>query len=102
MDRVTPGGLKDYVFRARKFLEDSRNNVNPFANFKPEIPTGVNLKPGTELFAQMEEKGLRELPKLGYVLIAGGLGERLGYSGIKIDLPVCVIEPHYSYLKYYI
>lgn len=50
----------------------------------------------------MEEKGLRELPKLGFVLIAGGLGERLGYSGIKIDLPVCIIEPDYSYLKYYI
>lgn len=35
-------------------------------------------------------------------MIAGGLGERLGYSGIKIDLPVCTIEEDYSYLKYYI
>jgi hypothetical protein len=52
---VTPGGLKDYVFRARKFLEDSKNNVNPFANYKPEIPTGVDLHPGTELMNNYEE-----------------------------------------------
>ena len=35
------------------------------------------------------------------MLIAGGLGERLGYSGIKIDLPVSTLEPDYCYLKYY-
>jgi len=35
-------------------------------------------------------------------LIAGGLGERLGYSGIKIDLPVTVVYPEYSYIKFYI
>jgi len=38
---------------------------------------------------------------MGFVLIAGGLGERLGYSGIKIDLPVCTIENDYCYLKFY-
>ena len=35
-------------------------------------------------------------------MIAGGLGERLGYSGIKIDLPVTVIYPDYSYINFYI
>ena len=35
------------------------------------------------------------------MLIAGGLGERLGYSGIKIALPVCTIEQDYSYMRYY-
>ena len=49
----------------------------------------------------MEELGLQELEKVGFVLIAGGLGERLGYSGIKIDLPVTTIEEDYCYLKYY-
>lgn len=50
----------------------------------------------------MEDLGLKELSKLAVVLIAGGLGERLGYSGIKIGLPVCTIEEDYTYLKYYI
>ena len=49
----------------------------------------------------MEELGLKELEKLGLVLIAGGLGERLGYSGIKIGLPVTTVEPDYTYIKYY-
>lgn len=49
----------------------------------------------------MEYEGCKELYKTGFVLIAGGLGERLGYSGIKLDLPVCTIETDYCYLKYY-
>ena len=45
--------------------------------------------------------GLKELEKVGFVLIAGGLGERLGYSGIKIGLPVCTVEEDYTYIKFY-
>lgn len=74
---------------------------NPFDAYKPEVPDGVFLKPGSEEFDQFEEEGLKELSKVGFVLIAGGLGERLGYSGIKINLPVCTIEEDYCYLKYY-
>lgn len=92
----------DYVKRARQFLEDSKNNVNPFAFYKPEIPTGHYLAPGEALFDEMEQLGLEELKNLTLVLIAGGLGERLGYSGIKIDLPVTIIEDEYSYLKFYL
>ena len=46
LDKVTPGGLSDYVLRARRFLDDSKNNVNPFDNYKPEIPDGIVLNPG--------------------------------------------------------
>jgi len=49
----------------------------------------------------MESAGMGELSKVCFVLIAGGLGERLGYSGIKVSLPVVTIEEDYSYLKYY-
>jgi UDP-sugar pyrophosphorylase len=45
---------------------------------------------------------LNEVAKMGIVLIAGGLGERLGFSSIKISLPVITIfGENYSYLKYY-
>lgn len=101
LNQVTPKGMVDYCARARTLLESSRQGVNPFDTFKPEVPTGVFLKPGTEEFDQFEASGLEELAKTGFVLIAGGLGERLGYSGIKIDLPVCTIADDYSYLKYY-
>lgn len=98
---MTPGGLQDYCDRARRLLEASRNNVNPFDAFRPDIPTGVFLKPEEPEFDQMEQLGLQELSKLCFVLIAGGLGERLGFSGIKVSLPVCTIAEDYSYLKFY-
>lgn len=59
------------------------------------------MKPGEQEFEKMENEGLKELHKTGFVLIAGGLGEILGYSGIKIDLPVSIIEKYYCYLRYY-
>mgnify|MGYP001341697936 CR=1 FL=1 len=59
------------------------------------------LKPEEPNFGEMEQLGLQELSKLTFVLIAGGLGERLGFSGIKISLPVCMISPDYSYLNFY-
>ena len=43
-------------------------------------------------FRAMEEAGLTEAVHLGFVVAAGGVGDRLrfggsGYSGIKLDLP---------------
>jgi len=75
--------------------------VNPFDQYKPEIPHGFDLKPGDTLFDEMEEVGLGELDKVGFVLIAGGLGERLGYSDIKITLPVSILQEDYLYIRYY-
>ena len=75
--------------------------LNPFDKYKPEVPAGVYLKPGEASMEEFENEGLKELMNTGFVLIAGGLGERLGYSGIKIDLPVCTIDQDYCYLKYY-
>jgi UDP-sugar pyrophosphorylase len=74
---------------------------NSFDKYKPEVPAGVFLKPGEQLMDEMETLGLQELQHTVIVLIAGGLGERLGYSGIKIDLPVCTIQKDYCYFKYY-
>lgn len=90
---MTPKGMKDYCERARVLLESSMKGENPFKDYKPEVPTGVFLKPGDPdgLLDKYEELGLKELARTGFVLIAGGLGERLGYSSIKVDLPVCTI-----------
>ena len=90
-----------YCGRGRKLLADSANNINPYDKFKPEVPKGYYLKPGEVEFDKFEELGMAELAKTGFVLIAGGLGERLGFSSIKISLPVITIEEDYSYLRYY-
>jgi len=93
--------MKNYLERARGLLEASMKGVNPFDKYKPEVPTGVFLKPGEAQFDEFEKEGVKELKDTGIVLIAGGLGERLGYSGIKVDLPVTIVEKDYCYLKYY-
>ena len=46
------------------------------------MQTGVQVERQT-----LEEVGLGEALGLGFAVAAGGMGERLGYSGIKLDLP---------------
>ncbi|MCO5578436.1 hypothetical protein L7F22_032278 [Adiantum nelumboides] len=51
------------------------------------VPNGEHLPFGEEKFLEYEERGVKEACKAAFVLVAGGLGERLGYNGIKIALP---------------
>lgn len=64
------------------------------------MPSGVSLEPGTAAFDAKEVTGLPQLGSVGFVLVAGGLGERLGYSGIKIGLP-CETTTGTTYLQLY-
>ena len=55
-------------------------------------------------FAQAEEAGLSGIGQTVFVLVAGGLGERLGYSGIKLSLETnlctnkCYLEVYAKYI----
>ncbi|KAH8515818.1 hypothetical protein H0E87_004310 [Populus deltoides] len=82
-----PGGLASYIKTARELLADSRAGKNPFDGFTPSVPTGENLSYGDENFIKFEEAGVKEAQNAAFVLVAGGLGERLGYNGIKVALP---------------
>ena len=44
---------------------------------------------------------MEELRHAGFVLVAGGLGERLGYNGIKVSLPTEILSD-LSYLGFYV
>jgi len=79
------GGLPAYVRRAVQLLRDSREGKNPLEGYTPSIPAGHRLTLGSDEFAAYEALGAST--KCGFVLVAGGLGERLGYSGIKLELP---------------
>ncbi|KAG5181643.1 nucleotide-diphospho-sugar transferase [Tribonema minus] len=117
-DAQYPGGLAAYVSKARRLLRDSAEGVNPFEGYTPEganpfegytpevdaapLAEGVNpfegyppemadgeaLEFGTPEFEAMEKAGLGVAGQTGFVLVAGGLGERLGFNGIKLSLPV--------------
>jgi UDP-sugar pyrophosphorylase len=47
---------------------------------------GEALVYGTDEFEAMEQAGLAVAGKTGFVLVAGGLGERLGFNDIKVML----------------
>eukprot|EP01083_Nonionella_stella_P242965 847070_1 len=96
-----PGGLKQYVDNARKLLKQSFEGDNPFEGWTPSVPSGARLAFGTDEFMSAEARGLSTMGACGFVLVAGGLGERLGYNGIKIELPA-EISSGMCYLELYI
>ncbi|KAK8286007.1 hypothetical protein V6Z11_D08G261600 [Gossypium hirsutum] len=82
-----PGGLASYIKTARELLADSKAGKNPYDGFTPSVPTGEVLSFGDDNFIKFEDVGVKEAKNAAFVLVAGGLGERLGYSGIKVALP---------------
>ncbi|KAK4802350.1 hypothetical protein SAY86_000553 [Trapa natans] len=87
LDQNYPGGLVSYIRNARELLADSKAGKNPFDGFTPSVPTGEVLTHGDDSFLNFEEEGIKEARRAAFVLVAGGLGERLGYNGIKVALP---------------
>ena len=87
LDKACRGGIKDYIKRAKVLLENSMNKQNSFHKYKIEVPYDIpRIDIGSEEFYELEELGFKQLKDSVFVLVAGGLGERLGYKGIKIGL----------------
>jgi UDP-sugar pyrophosphorylase len=87
LDKACRGGIKDYIRRAKVLLEDSKNKVNYFHDYNIEVPDDIpHIDIGSEEFYELEQLGFNQLRDTVFVLVAGGLGERLGYTGIKIGL----------------
>jgi UDP-sugar pyrophosphorylase len=100
IDGSYPGGLEGYITNAQKLLAEAREGANPFDGFEPQQPNLVDLTQFGERYDRYEAMGVRQFEKTGIVLVAGGLGERLGYNGIKLDIPVEVLETT-PYLAHY-
>jgi UDP-sugar pyrophosphorylase len=52
-------------------------------------------------FERMEKLGAEQLEHTGFVLVAGGLGERLNFPGIKVALPIETTS-NKCFLQYYV
>ncbi|CAD7923242.1 unnamed protein product [Amoebophrya sp. A25] len=108
LDQGIPGGLLGYIERSKKLLHDVKNDVNPLEDYTVSFAEGVDLcgaaGPGSVGFEEYEKIGMEKLGKLGFVLVAGGLGERLGYPGIKVEIPtemttkLCFLELYVKYV----
>ncbi len=86
LEKVWPGGIRGYIARAKVLLEDSKNGKNPLEEYTPSVPEGFNVKVGDNDFYELEKLGFEEIKDTCFVLVAGGLGERLGYNDIKIGI----------------
>jgi UDP-sugar pyrophosphorylase len=95
-----PGGLTSYTRNARRLLAEAAKGANPFEGCTPAQPDLVDLSSFGADYDSAEAEGLRCFGETAVVLVAGGLGERLGYHGIKLDIPVEVTETT-SYLAHY-
>ncbi len=100
VDDAYPGGLIGYISNARTLLAAAKEDRNSFEGFVPHQPNSVDLTAFDETYDHYESLGKKQFSKLAVVLVAGGLGERLGYNGIKLDIPVEVVETT-SYLAHY-
>lgn len=87
-DRSYPGGVREYLQRARRLLADAKSGKNPLDGCSLSAPSCINLTEFGGEYRGYEKKGLAHFSEAAVVLVAGGLGERLGYPGIKLDIPV--------------
>jgi UDP-sugar pyrophosphorylase len=107
LEKIYPGGIKEYIKRSKILLENSKNNVNPYSSFTPSVPEGIQMTVGNQEFYDLEKIGIDEIAHTGFVLVAGGLGERLGYNDIKIGIQTDLvtervfIEVYIQYLLAY-
>lgn len=101
LNQQYPGGLETYCANARRLLESSRRGDNPYEGCTPTVPAGESLDLDHPDFESLEDRGLELAGSTGFVLVAGGLGERLGYGGIKIELPLETVTER-SFIESYI
>ena len=94
-----PGGLQKYVRHAKELLLDSKRGKSAFDGWTPAVPKG-NILTEMKTIIEAERIGLPLMSQCAFVLVAGGLGERLGYSSIKVELPVDLCTGN-SYLQQY-
>jgi len=103
-----PGGLPAYLSKAKLLLKESAEGLNPFADYEAVVPEGESLSfdgEGTMPFKEAERIGIEAMAGATFVLVAGGLGERLGYSGIKLSLETnlctnkCYLEVYIRYIQ---
>ncbi len=90
--------------KARALLKESADGMNPFEDYEAMVPEGETLSydgHGTMRFSEAERLGVQGMGDIVVVLVAGGLGERLGYSGIKLSLETNLCT-NKSYLEVYI
>ena len=75
----------------QKFLAEAQENKYRYDEYEPHVPNTIKLDFHSPEIHELEKIGREEIKKGAFCLVAGGLGERLGYNGIKLDIEIELI-----------
>lgn len=92
--------IQAYINRAKSLLLAARDQQNPYDGYRVATPQNAVVIDTDQQFDKYESIGVNELSQTAFVCVAGGLGERLGYQGIKLALTTDSITG-LCYLEYY-
>ncbi|MFA5380201.1 MAG: UTP--glucose-1-phosphate uridylyltransferase, partial [Dehalococcoidia bacterium] len=96
-----PGKVTRYMENARREIASAVRGDNPFEGLSPRVPEGAELTGIDDNYHMLEEIGIERANRIAVVMVAGGLGERLGYSGIKVSIPLSLVTMD-TYLDWYL
>ena len=95
-----PGGLVEYINKGKFLLSQDNQTDDLDTDIKVGKPPVFDLSQLSYQYEYYESIGVKYLSRLAIVLVAGGLGERLGYQGIKIEIPFELVG-RTTYLEHY-
>jgi len=101
IDDMYPGGLVAYIDEAQRLFKDSLFGSSPYDGWTMRAPDGEKLEFGSDRYINLEAIGTRELRKTGFVMVSGDHGDRLGYRGVKVSLPL-ETTTNISYMEFFI
>lgn len=82
-NHILEEGIIEYVRRA-KIIVNKYKIDNCFKINNISLPIGMNISYLDESYIKYEKIGINNINKCGFVLVAGGLGERLNLNSIKV------------------
>lgn len=87
-------------------LAYTKNSQNLITSQTPKTPNITIPKNSKKIYLKTnyekyETKGSKKISKVAFVLVAGGLGERLGSKNIKISL-TCELITNLTFMDYYL
>lgn len=96
-----PGGLKNYYKNLKNAITKALEKGDYYEG--ADITLSDNVFNRTEITDELlsdEQAGLQVGNKTVFVIVAGGVGDRLGYPGIKVGVPMD-ISSQKTFLQYY-
>lgn len=81
---MLPNGIIHYVKEGKVLLNNFFKKINYYNTCNYTIPEGISIYYGDDNFIRYEMCGKNNIGKCGFILVAGGLGERLNINNIKV------------------